>query len=131
MTTTRSASGLSLGIGAADQTASHTEIGGPDHGLTGFPIGQASATTEYTSGGLTSQRDTGFQVNTASFTVNEDDVTAPLFAGQNGRRCNIEYQYGTAGEKNCEAILTISHVWEARGIGKFNVEVAIDGDVDD
>ena len=127
MASTRSPSAVSVEL-APVGTSNYVTISGPESGLSGFPLVQTSSTNEVVSGGLTVGTDGGYRVNSSSFTVVENETTAPLLCGQNGRRAAMRVtQYSSGTARTFNAILTISRVANARGNVVYNVSVAIDG----
>ena len=127
MASTLSSAGVVVEIAPAG-TSNYVTVSGPESGLTGFPLVQTSSTNDVASGGLTVGTDGGYRVNSSSFSVNENETTAPVLCGQNGRRAAMRVTQSASGTvRTFNAILTISRVGNARGNIVYNVTVAIDG----
>ena len=126
-----SAAYLSIGITEADQVA----VSGVALGLDSINLNEVEDQRDVPGGGTTSTKQAlGYREGTSSLTVDENPTTAPVFHGKNGRR--FYCTYGPEGNASgmpkltFEAIGTITHMIEERGVRRFNVELAHDGLID-
>lgn len=136
MATTNSGSRKEVAIGDDVMNPTYVVLTGPGTGFDAFDgFGPVEGTTRTTSGGLTSSRKSGHSVNGGSFSMDETANARAELLGRNGRRCKIRYRpNGTAAgraQQVFSAILTITHSAPARADRRFDVTVAVDGDVTD
>lgn len=107
-------------------------LSGHARGLDGFDFSRVEDDREIPGGGTQISRQLlGYTEATASFTTDENSITAPLFFGKNGRRFDVRWSpRGRASGGpvfTFEAINTISHTYEARGVRRFSIECEVDG----
>ena len=107
---------------------------GHARGLDGFDFSRVEDDREIPGGGTQISRQLlGYEEATASFTTDENSITAPVLFGSNGRRVDVEWNprgEATGQPKfTFEAIATVSHTYEPRGARRFSVELEVDGPI--
>ena len=123
--------------------ADNVNLSGVARGLDNIDVTENEDSRDVPGGGVTSTRQNlGYKQGSSSITVDENDFTAPLFHGKNGRRFYVTYgpdglpstaATAQAEEKQkltFEAIATITHTSEQRGPRRFTVEWQHDGIID-
>ena len=127
-------SGLYLSLGLTQNA--ETAISGIARGLDTFSLSNVEDQRDVPGGGdVMGKQALGYREGNAEFTVDENETTRPLFWGKNARRfyCTYGPEGNASGSPKFafEAIATITHNWEERAVRRFQVSLAVDGDVDE
>ena len=108
------------------------EISGSLRGLDGFDADETQDDREIPGGGTQIGRQKlGYFEGTVSGTVDENEVTKPLFWGKNGRR--FDFEHFPEGESSGrpkysgESIFTITHNFDERNVRRFSFSGDNDG----
>lgn len=124
MATRHKGSGATLKVAPSGDT--QVDISVEAVGLDGINLSEVEDTREVPGGGSqrTSQQ-LGYKEGSSTYTVDENDTTAPLFVGRSGQKFDHEYSpegVETGKPKNdFVAFAEISHSFEARGVRRFSV----------
>ena len=107
-------------------------LSGIARGLDNIELSEDEDTRDVPGGGVTATRQNlGYKQGTSSISIDENDFTKGLFHGINGKRMYMTYgpdgNATDARKFDFEAIATISHDIENRGVRRFSVEFAHDG----
>ena len=104
---------------------------GDNSGFGGMNMNIEPSTFENKSGGLTTVQNAGTAQISGDFSVAENEVTLPLFLGQNGQRFDFDWenQGASADGQMWEAVVTVSRSMESRGKRMFNITWTSDGAV--
>ena len=123
-----SAAFFSIGLTEADQT----NLTGEARGLDSISFSEVEDQRDVPGGGITATKQAlGYREGNSSISVDENEFTRPVFWAKNGRRFYCTYGpegNGSGAPKyTFEAIGTITHTFEERGVRRFSVELAHDG----
>ena len=121
----RSGARQEFAVASVATAPSYMVISGIDTGFTGMGLNTTPSTFEVPSGGIVTTKNAGYRVNDASWSVNENPTTIPIFLGRNGRRilCRWRPQGVGAGlaEVTFAAIVAVTRTMNARGARMFEI----------
>lgn len=123
-------SGAFFSIGLA--VDAQVNLTGIARGLDSISFSEVEDQRDVPGGGVTATKQAlGYREGTSSISVDENEFTRPLFWSKNGKRFYVTY--GPEGNGSglpkytYEAIGTITHTFEERGVRRFSIELAHDG----